>query len=161
MFRIMGKGAAARAVKNRTGMRSRRLPSLVLSSGAQLKIHPHRYVFVTEADLRANLELLAMHKDAIILSLAVPPYTEIGLDALNASAEPVIEDVPEPVVEDAPEPVVEDAPEPVVEDVPEPVVEDVPEPVVEDVPEPVVEDVPEPVVEDAPKKRGRKPKKRD
>ena len=126
MFRITGKSISNRVTASRTGLRARRLPNIVLGSGAVIKIHPNRQVLITEDDLRANLNRLLEVSSYISVSRDEPPFSEISLLELDT---PTPEVVPEPVVEVVPEP----EPEPVVEPEPEPVVEPEPEP--EPVPE--------------------------
>ena len=98
MFRITGKSISNRATASRTGLRARRLPSIVLSSGAVIKIHPNRQVLITEDDLRANLSRLIEVSSYISVSRGVPPFSEISLLELGqvATPEPEPEIVPEP-----------------------------------------------------------------
>ena len=144
MFRITGKNISNRVAANRTGLRARRLPSIVLCSGAVIKIHPNRQVLISEDDLRNNLERLTETSSFISVRRAVAPFEEISL--LDLVETPVT--TPPPVPEPEPEVVIEPEPEPIIE--PEPTPEPEPEPTPEPVPEP------EPVKKPAAKRTRRK-----
>ena len=125
MFRITGKNISNRITANRTGLRKRRLPSIVLSSGAVIKIHPNRQVLISEDDLRNNLERLIETSSFISVRRAVAPFEEISLldlvEAPVTTPPPVPE--PEPIIEPEPEPepeVIEPEPEPEPEPVKKP-----------------------------------------
>jgi hypothetical protein len=142
MFRIKGKGGASRAAASRTGIRVRRLPT-IMSGGALLKIHPNRHITLSEEGVRSNFDALKAAESMLTITRAVPPFGVVTLDEIVSTKTEEL--TPGPVVETKPEP------EPVVESEPEPVVESEPEPVVESEPEPVVESS-----DDEPKKTRRK-----
>ena len=106
MFRITGKSISNRVTASRTGLRARRLPSIALSSGAVIKIHPNRQVLITENDLHANLSRLLEVSSYISVSRDVPPFSEISLLELGrvVTPEPVLVPKPEPEPEVIPEP---------------------------------------------------------
>ena len=137
MFRMTGKSISNRVAANRTGLRARRLPSIVLCSGAVIKIHPNRQVLISEDDLRSNLSRLLDVSSLISVRSAVAPFGEISLADFDqqeviaepapraAAAEVVIEPEPEPEVVIEPEP---EAIEVVLEPEPELVIEPKPKP---------------------------------
>jgi hypothetical protein len=135
MFRIKGKSISARVSTSRTGVRSRRLPSIVLSSGAVIKIHPNRHVFITENDLKENYSRLLLIADQIVVSLNSPPFSELNLSELFKSDQ---EAVPVVSIDTAADVVEELEPESVIL-IEEPVIEA--EPVIVET-EPVIEDAP-------------------
>ena len=110
MYEIKAKLIADRINISRGGARARRLPSIVLATGAVLRIAPGRSVRVTEKVYEANKALLDSFKGMI----DVIDHREITPPA-PVPPEPVEEVKPEPVEEVKPEPVEEVKPEPVEE----------------------------------------------
>ena len=102
MYEIKAKLIADRINISRGGARARRLPSIVLATGAVLRIAPGRSVRVTEKVYEANKALLDSFKGMI----DVIDHREITPPA-PVPPEPVEEVKPEPVEEVKPEPVEE------------------------------------------------------
>ena len=135
MIEIKAKLVTDRISLARAGSRNRRLPTIVLGTGAVIKLSPGRSVKVTEAVYEANKALLSQFD---------------GMLEVSGYSAPVVVEEPAPVVVEEPAPVVVEEPAPVVVEELAPVVVEEPAPVVVEELAPVV------VEEPAPKKKRRR-----
>jgi outer membrane biosynthesis protein TonB len=142
MYEIKAKLIADRINISRGGARARRLPSIVLATGAVLRIAPGRSVRVTEQVYEANRALL----DSFAGVIDIIDHREITPPA------PI---PPEPTEEEKPKRR-RSKPKPAPE--PEPVSE--PETIPAPEPEPVITPDPEPVEEEKPKRTRRSRRKK-
>ena len=153
MIEIKAKLVADRISLARSGSRARRLPTIVLGTGAVIKLAPGRSVRVTPEVFKANANLLAQFEGMLeFKGDALPDYLQEARERGREKARALKAVEPEPApVEPEPTPV---EPEPTpVEPEPTPVE---PEPApVEPEPAPVE---PEIVVEKPKKKRKRRTK---
>ena len=116
MYEIKAKLIADRINISRGGARARRLPSIVLATGAVLRIAPGRSVRVTEQVYEANKALLdsfagmidVIDRRAITPPAPIPPEPVEEEKPKRRRSKPKLEPEPEPV----PEPEAIPAPEP-------------------------------------------------
>lgn len=128
MYEIKAKLIASRVNVSRAGARARRLPSIVLGTGAVLRIAPGRSVKITPAVYESNKTLLDTFSEVIeVIDLrpkedVVPPQP---VPPEPVEVEPTVE--PEPTL---PEPEVVEPVQELAEETPaiEPVIEEEPKP---------------------------------
>lgn len=110
MYEIKAKLAASRVQVSRTGSRLRRLPKIVLGTGAVLRIAPGRSVKITPEVYEANKALLDQCKEIIEVKDLRPKVDEEVIPPKPLPPEPLpIEPIEEEAVKPEP-PKVEEAP---------------------------------------------------
>ena len=112
MIEIKAKLVTDRISLARAGSRKRRLPTIVLGTGAVIKLPPGRSVKVTEEVYEANKALLSQFEGMLDIS---------GNFTQTEEPAPVSVEEPAPVSVEEPAPVSVEEPEPVSVEEPEPV----------------------------------------